>query len=108
MSQKEIGCCGIYCRTCHIFIDGMCSGCKAGYENTDITKTKCKIKTCCFYTKKFETCADCKDYTSCTLIQDFYEREGYKSRDYKEAIDNIRENGYDDFLCLMRKQKTGY
>ena len=100
MSLLEIGCCGAYCRTCPALIDSTCCGCKLGYKNgkRDIDKAKCKIKICCFKERNFETCADCPDYTSCKIIQGFYDKSGYKYKRYRQALEYIRDKGYDSFI----------
>lgn len=97
---REIGCCGAYCKPCPAYKDGSCRGCKLGYEtgDRDINKAKCKMKVCCFKERKFETCADCPDYSSCRIIQGFYNKKGYKYKKYKQSIEFIRKNGYENFL----------
>jgi hypothetical protein len=106
MSVIEIGCCGAYCRTCREWQkdkypnERSCRGCKLGYENEerDINKTKCKIKICCYKEKSLETCADCQQYHTCTIIHGFYDKKGYKYKKYKQSIEYIRKNGYDKFM----------
>jgi hypothetical protein len=106
----KIGCCGAYCKTCPAWTTKFCRGCKLGYKDgkRDINKTKCKIKACCFKERKYETCADCKDYPKCKIIQDFYSKKGYKYKKYKQAIEFIRENGYPKFLKIANKWKCQY
>jgi hypothetical protein len=101
MSVIEIGCCGAYCRTCRKSASGSnCHGCKLGYESgeRDINKARCKIKVCCFRERKFETCADCPDYSSCDIIQGFYKKGGYKYGKYRQSIEFIKGNGYARFI----------
>lgn len=101
MSVLEIGCCGAYCKTCRASISGSnCRGCKLGYESgeRDIAKAKCKIKVCCLKDKKLETCADCHEHHSCMMIQDFYQKSGYKYKKYRQSIEFIRKSGYADFI----------
>jgi len=103
MSVREIGCCGAYCRTCLTSTSGsICRGCKLGYEDgeRDISKSKCRIKICCFMDRQFETCADCDECLSCEIIQGFYNKNGYKYKKYKQSIDFIRENGYAKFTRI--------
>ena len=102
MSIREIGCCGAYCRTCRALADRSCRGCKLGYESgkRDISKAKCRIKICCFVERGFETCADCPDYSSCLIIQGFYDKEGYKYGKYRQSIEFVRHNGYDNFILI--------
>ena len=101
MSIEEIACCGAYCKTCLAFTSGsICRGCKLGYRGgeRDINKAKCKIKVCCFRDRQLETCADCDDYLSCNIIQEFYKKNGYKYGKCKQSIEFIRENGYGKFM----------
>lgn len=109
MPVNEIGCCGAYCGTCRPWTEGQCAGCKMGYAEgkRDIKKARCKIKVCCI-TKEFETCADCPEYTICPLLLEFYNKNGYKYRKYKEATEYIREYGYDRFLAIAKKWKNAY
>jgi hypothetical protein len=110
MSIKEIGCCGAYCRTCRALADGSCRGCKLGYENgeRDINKARCKIKVCCFKGRGFETCADCSDYSSCSIIQGLYSKKGYKYGKYRQSTEFIRQNGYDSFLRIADSWTGAY
>ena len=110
MSILHIGCCGAYCETCRELMGEHCRGCKLGYESggRDINRARCKIKVCCFRDRKLETCADCPDYPSCELIMSFQDKPGYKYRKYKQAIDFIREHGYDEFLERARTWKGPY
>ena len=106
----EIGCCGAYCRTCKVYREKQCQGCKIGYENggRDINKSKCRMKVCCFKVKRFETCADCGKINECEIINEFYNKTGYKYKKYKEAIEYIRENGYDEFMKKADSWKGAY
>jgi len=111
MSIREIGCCGAYCKTCRASISGSnCPGCKLGYENgeRDINKSRCVIKLCCFKDRKFETCADCCDYSDCKIIHGLYGKNGYKYRKYQQAIEFIRENGYAKFINIADAWKGPY
>lgn len=110
MSIREIGCCGAYCKTCREFTGENCRGCKLGYESgeRDISKAKCKIKVCCFKEKRFETCADCTDYSSCKIIRGFHDATGYKYKKYAQAMDFIRNNGYDNFVKRAANWKGPY
>ena len=49
MSQRLIGCCGAYCKTCKVYREALCKGCKVGYdtEERDISRAKCAMKVCC-------------------------------------------------------------
>lgn len=107
---RLIGCCGAYCKTCPPFIEKFCKGCKLGYDtgDRDITRAKCKIKVCCFKEQKLETCADCLDYPGCNVIQEFYTKNGYKYKKYKQSMEYIRKNGYQKFISLTDNWKRAY
>jgi hypothetical protein len=107
---RLIGCCGAYCKTCKPLIEGFCKGCKLGYDvgERDINKAKCKMKICCFKERKLETCADCPDYTSCPIIQNFHNKKPYKYKRYKQSIEFIRKNGYKQFLKQAKHWKNAY
>ncbi|OPZ90454.1 MAG: hypothetical protein BWY74_02324 [Firmicutes bacterium ADurb.Bin419] len=109
MSVEEIGCCGAYCRTCSVFVQQACKGCKLGYENgeRDISKAKCKIKVCCVK-MQHKSCADCVEYSACTILNEFYDRNGYKYGKYKQATEYIKENGYDTFLNIADNWKNAH
>ena len=102
MSVLGIGCCGAYCKTCKAFQGGNCRGCKLGYENGErnLDKSKCKIKLCCFKENKLQTCADCKEFNSCTVIQHWYMKTGSKYQRYKKSSEYIRVKGYKNFLKI--------
>ena len=111
MSIREIGCCGAYCKTCRTSTSGInCRGCKLGYESgeRDINKARCKIKVCCFKERKFETCADCPDYSTCKIIYSFYDKSGYKYKKYKQSIEFIKKNEYSKFIKSADKWKGPY
>jgi hypothetical protein len=101
MGVTEIGCCGAYCGTCPVFRNKLCRGCKTGYSDgsRQIAKARCRIKVCCIG-KQHHTCADCDAYASCPVIQNFYNKNGYKYKKYKEAIDFIRVNSYREFIRI--------
>lgn len=110
LTIRFIGCCGGYCKTCKAYTEGFCKGCKLGYDEgkRDINKAKCIMKICCFKEKKFETCADCIDYPGCKIIHSFYDKNGYKYKKYKQAIEFIRKNGYSKFIKLVNDWKGAY
>ena len=110
MTTREIGCCGAYCKTCKPFIEGFCKGCKLGYDEgkRDINKAKCDMKVCCFKDRKFETCADCPDYGSCPIIQDFHNKKPFKYKKYKQSIEFIRKNSYAQFIKIANGWKNAY
>jgi len=109
MSIGDVGCCGAYCGTCSVLKERGCKGCKTGYEteDRDISKAKCKIKVCCIG-KKQQSCADCKEYDSCSTVNDFYRKNGYKYGKYNQAINYIRVHGYEAFLDIADKWKNVY
>jgi hypothetical protein len=109
MSILEIGCCGAVCKTCIPYKNNICRGCKIGYDKgeRDIKKARCKIKVCCI-NKSFITCGDCSKYLSCKLIQGLYAKNGYKYKKYKESMEFIRNNGYEEFLNKITLWKCAY
>jgi hypothetical protein len=109
MSKEQIGCCGSYCGTCKALKENACRGCKIGYQNgkRDLSKARCKIKICCMR-NNFVSCADCREYCSCNIIQDFHSKNGYKYKKYREAITFIKENGYDKYLKIANKWSKQY
>ena len=109
-SKIYIGCCGAYCKTCKVYLEGYCKGCKLGFETgeRDINKAKCKLKLCCFRYNKFDTCADCSDLESCNITGSFYAHNGYKYKKYKQAIEFIKKKGYSKFIKLADKWKGAY
>lgn len=109
MNEELLGCCGAYCGTCRVMKAKMCRGCKLGYHNgsRDISKAKCKIKICCIK-NRFTSCADCKDYSVCEIIQGFHHKKGYKYTKYQEAIQFIRKNGYKKFFRIANTWSMQY
>ncbi len=105
-----IGCCGAYCKTCKPFLEGFCKGCKLDFDTgqRDINKVRCKIKICCFKNKSLETCADCGDEKNCKIVNDFYNKKGYKYKKYKQAVKFIKEKGYKKFIRQANKWKNAY
>ena len=109
MSIDEIGCCGAYCKTCRALLEKVCYGCKLGYESgkRDINKAKCKIKVYCIK-KQYDSCADCQDYRSCQIINEFYSKRSDKYKKYQQATEYIRKNGYDAFIKTADHWKNAY
>ena len=109
-SKRYIGCCGAYCKTCKPFVEGVCKGCKIGFDSgeRDINKAKCKIKLCCFRDNKLDTCADCPQLETCEIIGSWYGRKGYKYKKYKQATEFIKKHGYIKFTRLADKWKNAY
>ncbi|MEI6285345.1 MAG: DUF3795 domain-containing protein [Bacillota bacterium] len=109
MSREFIGCCGAYCKTCKVFVEGVCKGCKLGYDKgeRDFAKAKCVIKRCCVG-KRLDTCADCELYQDCTLINNLFAKSGYKYKKYRQTLEFIRTHGYDEFLKCAASWKNAY
>lgn len=109
MSLNEIGCCGAYCGTCRAFKSQTCKGCQLGYKNgkRDISKAKCKIKVCCI-SRNYNSCADCPDTLTCPAINEFYAKKGYKYAKYKQAIEFIKLNGYDELIKIADTWTNAY
>ena len=109
MGILEIGCCGAYCKTCKVFNDSLCNGCKIGYADgtRDLSKAKCKIKVCCI-NYGYNSCADCNDYSSCKILSEFFSKNGYKYKKYKQALDYIKQNGYREFIIITDTWKMQY
>lgn len=106
---ENIGCCGAFCGTCKVRKENACIGCKVGYGTgeRDLTKAKCKMKTCCI-SKGHTTCADCKTLNECSVINEFYNKNGYKYKKYKEAVSYIGTHGYSSFLKQTEKWTMQY
>ena len=54
------------------------------------------------------TCADCTDYLLCDVIHGFYDKNGYKYKKYKQAIEYIRNHGYNSFLEIANGWTGAY
>ena len=95
---EKIGFCGAYCKTCRE-LEKTCKGCKPGYPagSRDLSRAKCRMKKCCL-TKGHITCADCKKYDRCEVIQFFLNHPGYKYGKYKQALEYIRAHDYAAFM----------
>ena len=96
---RYIGCCGAYCRTCRPFRTGQCRGCKLGYDTgeRDLAKARCPMKTCCLG-RGLETCAECPDLATCSIVNTFHTKTGYKYGKYRQAIEFLRKYGSAEFL----------
>lgn len=108
MSLREIGCCGAYCKTCRAYRVA-CKGCKTGYDTgeRDIAKARCKVKLCCV-TRYQETCADCSEYVACEALGALHGKPGYKYGKYRQALEYVRENGYEPFLVVADRWSGAY
>jgi hypothetical protein len=119
VNEKEVSPPSVYwmlrvCRTRGVLKEGLCKGCKLGYDqgNRDIAKAKCAMKVCCYKNNHLETCADCIDYSKCERTQTFHSHKGYKYKKYKESIEfytKKRISGISPILGDMewRLWKTG-
>lgn len=105
-----IGCCGAYCGTCPALKDTVCKGCRLGYDNgrRDIQAARCAMKRCCLLEKKMKTCADCPEYGQCRILQEFFAKNGYKYRKYRQSLEFIRRSGYPAFLAAARAWTRAY
>ncbi len=65
------------------------------------------MKVCCIK-KQFNSCADCSDYEHCETIQEFHNKNGYKYKKYKEAIDFIIQNKYEKFVKIANQWSMQY
>jgi hypothetical protein len=99
MSTLEIGCCAAVCATCPPYLDGVCRGCKVGYDTgaRHLDRAKCRIKVCCLR-KGLVSCGDCGDFDTCSSLQGLYSKNGYKYRKYRQSMEFIRRYGYERFL----------
>jgi hypothetical protein len=112
MTMEEIGCCGAYCKTCIAWQkekypnERTCIGCKLGYGQgkRDASKARCKIKVCCFVKRKIETCVDCPSYP-CEILEAFWNKKGWKYKQYRKQLEFIKQHGYDEFLKRADKWK---
>jgi hypothetical protein len=107
---RYVGCCGAYCRTCRALAEGSCKGCKLGYDEgvRVIDHARCAMKLCCFRDRNYETCADCPDFATCTIISGFFVKNGYKYRKYQQSLEFISKHGYPEFLRRSERWKGPY
>jgi hypothetical protein len=47
--------------------------------------------------RKLETCADYPNY-SCEILEAFWNKNGWKYKQYRKQLEFIRQNGYDEFI----------
>lgn len=66
------------------------------------------MKVCCFKERQFETCADCPNYHSCPIIQAFHNKKPFKYKKYKQSIEFIQQNGYEQFIEKAKDWKNAY
>jgi hypothetical protein len=106
MFENAIGCCGAYCGSCR-----GCPGCTASYETGErvIAKARCKMKVCCIGKLRGNcTCADCHDFQLCNILQDFYGKNGYKYKQYRESLECILAHGSAAFVQIAKNWKRAY
>ena len=66
-----------------------------------------KMKVCCI-SKNYSHVLIAVNILICSVLNDFYNKNGYKYKKYKQAIDYIRTYGYDAFLEVADKWKNAY
>ena len=66
------------------------------------------MKVCCFKEKRLQTCADCDDFSSCAVLQDWYKKAGGGYGYYKKSALYIRRHGYDSFIEIADGWKNAY
>lgn len=96
-----VGCCGLYCGLCSKYqskAPSRCLGCKRGEQHS-----WCSIWNCCVKKHGFETCAECRDISSCAI---FLRR---KVREWIPAADNLRqieEAGLENWLKEQKERQS--
>jgi hypothetical protein len=55
--------------------------------------------------RQLQTCANCKDFSSCRILQNWYQKAGGKYQRYKKSADFIRNQGYDRFVEIAHQWK---
>ncbi len=93
--------CGMNCTICMHYLreDNKCPGCRGSNTNKPVTRVKCKIKTCEFFTdnsKKF--CFECEKYPCENLI---HLDHRYKTKYHTSTIENlehIKNSGINNFI----------
>lgn len=105
--ENYIACCGCYCKTCRAFTNNSCRGCLIGYETQerDIGRAKCKIKICCYKEKGLLNCAECGQFSTCTIISGRFKIGSYDNKKCLEALEYISNHGTDDFMEKADKWK---
>ena len=99
--------CGINCGVCRAYLrsNNKCPGCRGDDSKKPITRTRCKIKTCEFFTKKKGNfCFEC-DKFPCQEIERLDKR--YKTKYTTSLIENlatIKEKGIGSFLKNEEKK----
>lgn len=103
--------CGVYCGACPSF-GKSCLGCGSNDTNQSRrSKWACKIRSCCYETKKSEFCIDCQDYP-CQIV---------KSKLFTAHVDDprfryrfeipglfgkLRDMGLDQYIEMQRRRWT--
>ncbi|AKB85945.1 hypothetical protein MCMEM_1892 [Methanococcoides methylutens MM1] len=65
------------------------------------------MKLCCFRDKGYETCADCPEWESCDIVQEWY-KKCYQYGKCRQSIEFIRKEGYEEFLKRADNWKNHY
>jgi hypothetical protein len=101
-AYSTIGCCGIDCGLCpryHTEGKSRCPGC-AGKDFFE-KHPSCSIVTCCFITRKLETCGNCERLI-CERIKNWDSADSFVThRNCISNLENIKENG----LAIVIEQK---
>ncbi len=88
--------CGVYCGACPSF-GKSCLGCASEDSNQPRrSKWGCKIRSCCYETKKYDFCVDCPEYP-CKIVN---------TKLFKEHIDDPRFTYRFEIPGLFGKLKT--
>lgn len=65
------------------------------------------MKVCCV-SKEYNSCAECNEYETCHVLNEFYNKNGYKYSKYKQASQFIKKNGNDKFIEVAEKWKCAF
>jgi hypothetical protein len=57
--------------------------------------------------RKLETCADCPEY-QCEVLEAFWNKNGWKYKQYKKQLEFIRQNGYEKYLNKANKWERSH
>ena len=107
---RELAPCGVFCGACPSF-NKSCFGCSS--ENSEQARRKsresCKIRMCCYNTKKLSYCAEC-DQFPCSIINKkliFSHPDDLRYR-YRHELINIakqfRKLNIDDYLHYQKER----
>lgn len=103
--HPTIGCCGIDCGLCprhHTEGKSRCPGC-AG-KDFFLKHPSCSVITCCFITKRLETCGNCDEFI-CKKIEDWDSADSFVThRNCISNLKSIKEKGLDAFVKQQEKR----